>query len=119
MARVREMTGGYGAHGAVEAVGNETAFQQALGCVRPGGHLGFVGVPHGVSLDMGQMFGAEVHIFGGPAPVREYLPQMIDLIYKGEIFPGKVFDKVLPLAGAAEGYAAMDQRSATKVLLTV
>jgi len=119
VARVREMTGGYGAHGAVEAVGNETAFQQALGCVRPGGHLGFVGVPHGVSLDMGQMFGAEVHIFGGPAPVRKYLPQMIDLIYKGEIFPGKVFDKVLPLADAAEGYAAMDQRSATKVLLTV
>ena len=113
------MTGGLGADGVVEAVGNEVAFNQALGCVRPGGHLSFVGVPHGVSLDMSRMFAAEVHMFGGPAPVRKYLPQMIDLIYKGEIFPGKVFDKVLPLADAAEGYAAMDQRSATKVLLTV
>ena len=119
IARIKEMTGGLGADGVVEAVGNEASFDQALGCVRPGGHLSFVGVPHGVSLDMGRMFGAEVHMFGGPAAVRKYLPTMIDLIYRGEINPGAVFDLVLPLEQAAEGYAAMDERRATKVMLTV
>ena len=119
IARIKEMTGGLGADGVVEAVGNEVSFDQALGCVRPGGHLAFVGVPHGVALDMGRMFGAEVHMFGGPAAVRKYLPTMINLIYRGEINPGAVFDLVLPLERAAEGYAAMDERRATKVLLTV
>lgn len=93
---VEELTDGLGADGVVEAVG----------CVRPGGHLSFVGVPHGVSLDMDRMFFAEVHMFGGPAAVRKYLPTMIDLIYRGEINPGAVFDLVLPLEQAAEGYAA-------------
>ena len=119
IARIKELTDGLGADGVVEAVGNEASFDQALGCVRPGGHLSFVGVPHGVSLDMGRMFGAEVHMFGGPAAVRKYLPTMIDLIYRGEINPGAVFDLVLPLERAAEGYAAMDERRATKVMLTV
>ena len=119
IARIKEMTDGLGADGVVEAVGNEASFDQALGCVRPGGHLSFVGVPHGVSLDMGRMFGAEVHMFGGPAAVRKYLPTMIDLIYRGEINPGAVFDLVLPLEQAAEGYAAMDERRATKVMLTL
>ena len=100
-------------------MGNEASFDQALGCVRPGGHLSFVGVPHGVSLDMERMFFAEVHMFGGPAAVRKYLPTMIDLIYRGEINPGAVFDLVLPLERAAEGYAAMDERRATKVMLTL
>ena len=103
---VEELTDGLGADGVVEAVGNEASFDQALGCVRPGGHLSFVGVPHGVSLDMDRMFFAEVHMFGGPAAVRKYLPTMIDLIYRGEINPGVVFDLVLPLEQAAEGYAA-------------
>ena len=119
IARIKELTDGLGADGVVEAVGNEASFDQALGCVRPGGHLSFVGVPHGVSLDMGRMFGAEVHMFGGPAAVRKYLPTMIDLIYRGEINPGAVFDLVLPLEQAAEGYAAMDERRATKVMLTI
>ena len=100
-------------------MGNEASFDQALGCVRPGGHLSFVGVPHGVSLDMSRMFSAEVHMFGGPAAVRKYLPTMIDLIYRGEINPGAVFDLVLPLEQAAEGYSAMDERRATKVMLTL
>ena len=103
---VEELTDGLGADGVVEAVGNEASFDQALGCVRPGGHLSFVGVPHGVSLDMDRMFFAEVHMFGGPAAVRKYLPTMIDLIYRGEINPGAVFDLVLPLEQASEGYAA-------------
>ena len=100
-------------------MGNEAAFNQALGCVRPGGHLSFVGVPHGVSLDMSRMFLAEVHMFGGPAPVRKYLPTLINLIIRGVINPGAVFDMVLPLEQAAEGYAAMDERRATNVMLTV
>jgi len=116
---VKEMADGLGADGVVEAVGNEASFDQALGCVRPGGHLSFVGVPHGVSLDMSRMFSAEVHMFGGPAAVRKYLPTMIDLIYRGEINPGAVFDLVLPLEQAAEGYSAMDERRATKVMLTL
>ena len=119
IARIKELTGGLGADGVVEAVGNEVAFNQALGCVRPGGHLSFVGVPHGVSLDMSRMFAAEVHMFGGPAAVRNYLPTMINLIMSGTINPGVVFDMVLPLEQAAEGYAAMDERRATKVMLTV
>ena len=119
IARIKEMTDGLGADGVVEAVGNEVSFDQALGCVRHGGHLSFVGVPHGVFLDMGRMFGAEVHMFGGPAAVRKDLPTMIDLIYRGEINPGAVFDLVLPLEQAAEGYAAMDERRATKVMLTL
>ena len=119
IARIKELTDGLGADVVVEAVDNEASFDQALGCVRPGGHLSFVGVPHGVPLDMDRMFGAEVHMFGGPAAVRKYLPTMIDLIYRGEINPGAVFDLVLPLEQAAEGYAAMDERRATKVMLTV
>ena len=119
IARVKELTGGLGADGVVEAVGNEASFDQALGCVRPGGHLSFVGVPHGVSLDMSRMFAAEVHMFGGPAPVRKYLPTLINLIIRDVINPGAVFDMVLPLDRAAEGYAAMDDRRATKVLLTI
>ena len=119
IARVKALTGGLGADGVVEAVGNEASFDQALGCVRPGGHLSFVGVPHGVSLDMSRMFAAEVHMFGGPAPVRKYLPTLINLIIRDVINPGAVFDMVLPLDRAAEGYAAMDERRATKVLLTI
>ncbi len=119
IARVKALTGGLGADGVVEAVGNEASFDQALGCVRPGGHLSFVGVPHGVSLDMSRMFDAEVHMFGGPAPVRKYLPTLINLIIRDVINPGAVFDMVLPLDRAAEGYAAMDDRRATKVLLTI
>jgi len=116
---VQPLPGGLGADGVVEAVGNEASFDQALGCVRPGGHLSFVGVPHGVSLDMSRMFAAEVHMFGGPAPVRKYLPTLINLIIRDVINPGAVFDMVLPLDRAAEGYAAMDERRATKVLLTI
>ena len=119
IACVKALTGGLGADGVVEAVGNEASFDQALGCVRPGGHLSFVGVPHGVSLDMSRMFDAEVHMFGGPAPVRKYLPTLINLIIRGVINPGAVFDMVLPLDRATEGYAAMDDRRATKVLLTI
>ncbi|MEX3599703.1 zinc-dependent alcohol dehydrogenase family protein [Kocuria carniphila] len=117
--KIKELTGGLGAHCVIEAVGTQEAMQQAIRSTRPGGHVGFVGVSHGVSIDGGQLFMSEVHLHGGPAPVRRFLPELIDLIMKGEITPGDVFDLTLPLEKAAEGYTAMDERRATKVLLTV
>jgi threonine dehydrogenase-like Zn-dependent dehydrogenase len=90
---------------------------QAIKCTRPGGYIGYVGVPHGVSLDGQQLFFSHVHLHGGPAPVRRYLPQLIDLVFSGKINPGRVFDLVLPLDQVSEGYRAMDERRAIKTLL--
>ncbi|MFT0849104.1 zinc-dependent alcohol dehydrogenase family protein [Actinomycetaceae bacterium L2_0104] len=118
--RIKELTGGLGAHSVIEAVGTQESFMQAIGATRPGGHIGFVGVAHeGVELPMDQVFFAEVHLHGGPAPVRRFLPELIQLIWDRKIDPGKVFDLTMPLEEAAEGYRAMDERRATKVLLTV
>ena len=117
-AKVRELTGGYGAHGTVEAVGTQESMWQAIKATRPGGFVGYVGVSHGVELDGLDLFFTSVHLHGGPAPVREYLPELIDLIWNRTIDPGKVFDLTLPIEEAAEGYKAMDERRATKVLLT-
>ena len=120
VARIKELTGGLGAHSVIEAVGTQESFMQAIHSARGGGHVGFVGVAHeGVNLPMGEVFFAEVHLHGGPAPVRRYLPDLIQRIWKREIKPGKVFDLTLPLEHAAEGYAAMDERRATKVLLSL
>ena len=116
-AKVKELTGGYGAHGVVEAVGNQTSMMQAIASCRPGGHLGYVGVAHGVSLPGDQLFFAEINMLGGPAPVRRFLPDLIDRILKREINPGKVFTLRLPLEEAPEAYKAMDERRAIKVLL--
>jgi threonine dehydrogenase-like Zn-dependent dehydrogenase len=119
-ARIRELTGGLGAHSVIEAVGTQESMLQAMRATRAGGHIGFVGVPHdGASFPGNELFFAEVHTLGGPAPVRRFLPELIQLIWDREIDPGKVFDLVLPLEEAAEGYRAMDERRATKVLLTV
>jgi threonine dehydrogenase-like Zn-dependent dehydrogenase len=90
---------------------------QAIGCTRPGGYVGYVGVPHGVELNVEQLFYRHIHLHGGPAPVRRYLPELIDLVLNGTINPGKVFDLTLPLEQVAEGYRAMDERLAIKVLL--
>jgi threonine dehydrogenase-like Zn-dependent dehydrogenase len=90
---------------------------QAIGSTRPGGHVGYVGVTHDVELPGMTLFFSHVHLHGGPAPVRRYLPHLIDLIWTGKINPGKVFDLTLPLDQAAEGYAAMDSRRAIKTLL--
>src|SRR3712207_5007412 len=119
VARIKELTGGLGAHSVVEAVGTQESFMQAVGATRGGGHLGYVGVNHDVQIPGIQLFFAGIHALGGPAPVRRYLPDLIQLIWDRTIDPGKVFDLTLPLHRAAEGYAAMDQRTATKVLLTV
>lgn len=119
VAKIKELTGGLGAHSVVEAVGTQESMMQAIRSTRPGGHVGFVGVSHDVTLPGEEMFGAGIHLHGGPAPVRRFLPELIRLIWDREIDPGKVFDLTLPLEDAAEGYEAMDQRRATKVLLTL
>ena len=116
VARVKELTDGLGAHSVVEAVGTEESVMQAIRSTRPGGHVGYVGVLHG-DLPANEVFFSHAHLHGGPAPVRRFLPELIDLIWKREIDPGKVFDLELPLADAAEGYRAMDERRAIKVLL--
>lgn len=115
--KVKELTDGLGAHSTVEAVGTQESMMQAIQSTRPGGHVGYVGVSHDVELPGLELFFGLVHLHGGPAPVRRYLPELIDLIWKREINPGKVFDKTLPLDRAAEGYEAMDKREAIKVLL--
>jgi len=118
-ARIKELTDGLGAHSVIEAVGTQEAMMQAIHSTRAGGHVGFVGVSHDVAVPGDELFMAGVHLHGGPAPVREYLPHLIQLIWDRKINPGKVFDLTLPLAEAAAGYAAMDERRATKVLLTL
>lgn len=117
VARIKELTNGYGAHSVIEAVGTQESMMQAIGSTRPGGHVGYVGVAHGVALPGDELFFSGVHLHGGPAPVRRFLPQLIDLIWSGRIDPGKVFDLELPLEEAAEGYRAMDERRAIKTLL--
>ena len=119
VAKIKELTGGYGAHSTVEAVGTQESMMQAIKATRPGGHVGFVGVSHGVELDGLDLFFATVSLLGGPAPVRRFLPDLIELIMTDQIDPGIVFDLTLPLEEAAEGYRAMDERRATKVLLTL
>jgi threonine dehydrogenase-like Zn-dependent dehydrogenase len=117
VAAVKEMTGGYGAHSVIEAVGTQDSMMQAIRSSRPGGHVGYVGVAHGVQLPGEEVFYAEVHLLGGPAPVRRFLPDLIRRIENHDIDPGKVFDLTLPLDQAADGYRAMDQRRAVKALL--
>jgi threonine dehydrogenase-like Zn-dependent dehydrogenase len=117
VAAVRELTGGLGAHSVIEAVGTQESMMQAIRSARPGGHLGYVGVAHDVELPGQELFFSHVHLHGGPAPVRRFLPELVDLIVRKQINPGQVFDLELPLDQAAEGYRAMDERRAIKALL--
>ena len=117
VARVLEFTRGVGAESVLECVGTQESMSQALACARPGGTIGYVGVPHGVTLDGQQLFFGQKRMMGGPAPVRRFLPDLMDRVLKGKIKPGKVFDLELPLSEVAEGYRAMDERRAIKVLL--
>src|ERR687884_388652 len=119
VARIKELTGGIGADSVLECVGTQESLQQAGRSTRPGGSMGFVGVPHGVEISGERLFYAHIHLHGGPAPVRRFLPELIDLVWNGTINPGKVFDLVLPLEQVAEGYRAMDERRAIKTLLRV
>ena len=115
--RIKELTKGIGADSVLECVGTQEAMEQAIQSTRPGGFVSYVGVPHGVELDAQPLFFAHVHLHGGPAPVRRYLPKLLDLISEGTIQPGKVFDLELPLEKVSDGYAAMDERRAIKTLL--
>jgi threonine dehydrogenase-like Zn-dependent dehydrogenase len=117
VARVKDLTNGLGAHSVIEAVGTQESMMQAIRATRPGGHVGFVGVTHDVVLPGEEMFFSHVHLHGGPAPVRRFLPEHVKLISDGTIAPGRVFDLALPLDQAAEGYRAMDERKAIKTLL--
>ena len=117
VAKVKELTDGLGAHSVIEAVGTQEAMMQAIHSTRPGGHVGFVGVSHDVAIPGDELFRSGVHLHGGPAPVRRFLPELVQLIWDRKINPGKVFDLTLPLDRAAEGYRAMDERRAIKVLL--
>ena len=117
VARIKDITDGLGAHSVIEAVGTQESMMQAIRSTRAGGHVGFVGVLHDVEIPGEEFFFSHVHLHGGPAPVRRFLPELIDLIWKRKIDPGKVFDLTLPLEQVAEGYRAMDERHAIKTLL--
>ena len=101
----------------LECVGTQESMMQAISSARKGGYVGYVGVPHGVELSGEELFYSHVHLHGGPAPVRRFLPELIDLVWNEKINPGKVFDLILPLDQVAEGYRAMDERRAIKTLL--
>ncbi|GGW55244.1 IMP dehydrogenase [Streptomyces lucensis JCM 4490] len=117
VARIKDLTDGIGADSVLECVGTAQAMRQALHAARPGGNVGFVGVPHEVAIDGQELFFSHVGLRGGPAPVRRYLPDLIDRVLSGRIDPGRVFDLTLPLDQVAEGYKAMDERRAIKALL--
>jgi threonine dehydrogenase-like Zn-dependent dehydrogenase len=117
VARIKDLTNGLGAHSTIEAVGTQESMMQAIGSTRPGGHVGYVGVAHDVALPGMELFFSHVHLHGGPAPVRRFLPELMQRIWDRRIDPGKVFDLSLPLDQAADGYRAMDERRAIKVLL--
>ena len=104
VAVVKELTNGIGADAVLECVGTTQSMQQALRSTRPGGFVGFVGLPHGVSVDGEELFRSHVGLRGGPAPVRRFLPRLIDLVCDRQIDPGKVFDLTLPLDQVADGY---------------
>src|SRR5256884_4283890 len=115
--RIKDMTKGIGADSVLECVGTQESMMQAIRAARRGGYVGYVGVPHGVELNGEELIYSHVHLHGGPAPVRRFLPELIDLVWNGKINPGKVFDLTLPLDQVAEGYRAMDERRAIKTLL--
>ena len=117
VAHIKDMTNGIGADAVLECVGTQESMMQAIRSTRPGGYVGYIGVPHGVELNGEGLFFSHIHLHGGPAPVRRFLPELIDLVWNGKINPGKVFDLTLPLDQVAEGYRAMDERHAIKTLL--
>lgn len=119
IARVRDLTDGQGTHVVVEAVGHMPAYMQAIGVVRPGGVISRVGVPQYEDgpIGWGSLFGKNVTLTGGPAPVRAYIEDVLPDVVAGRLNPGKVFDRVISLDDVAEGYRAMNSRNALKVAL--
>ena len=119
VAAVRDLTNGLGADGACECVGNTASWDTALRAVRPGGTVGYVGVPHGVKdgLPLFKMFGHNVNVRGGVAPVRTYIPDLLADVLAGNLDPSPIFTRTLPLADVAQGYLEMDSRTEIKVML--
>ncbi len=115
--QIMDLTNGVGADAVLECVGTDQAMRTAFTIARPGSTVGFVGVPHGVKVPVRRMFSNNVGLAGGVAPVRAYLPTLLDMTLQGRIDPGLVFDMTLPLDEVAEAYRAMDERRAIKVLL--
>ncbi|GAA4351641.1 zinc-dependent alcohol dehydrogenase family protein [Angustibacter luteus] len=117
--RIKELTGGVGADAVLECVGTKESMAQAIGSTRPGGRIGYVGVPAGGSeLPIGKLFSSNISVGGGVAPVRGYIPDLLTDVLSGAIDPGKVFDATFALADVADAYRAMDERTAIKTLLT-
>lgn len=114
---VRELTG-IGAEQVLECVGTAQSFDTALAAVRPGGTVSYVGLPHGVTVDLAKLFGTNVTITGGIAPARHYAPELLPLVLDGSIDPGRVFTARLDLADVATAYELMDSRQTIKTLLT-
>jgi threonine dehydrogenase-like Zn-dependent dehydrogenase len=116
--RVRELTGGFGVHSVLECVGTDQAMSTAMGVARPGGAVGRVGVPHYDTIPQAQpMFYGNITVGGGPAPVRTYIEELLPDVLEGRIEPGRVFDRTIGLEGVPDGYRAMDERKALKVLI--
>src|SRR5205814_3813802 len=90
VARIKDLTNGVGADSVLECVGTQESMMQAIRSARPGGYVSYVGVPHGVQLDGAELFFSHVYLHGGPAPVRRYLPQLIEVVWNRKINPGKV-----------------------------
>lgn len=116
---VRELTGGYGTHAVLEAVGYKDAYETALGVARPGGVISRVGVPQydEAQIGFGSLFGPNLSLTGGPAPVRAYMEELMPAILDGTVEPGKVFDRTISLEDTPDGYRAMAERQALKVLI--
>jgi threonine dehydrogenase-like Zn-dependent dehydrogenase len=118
IARVRELTGGFGVQSVLECVGTEQAMATSMGIVRPGGAVGRVGVPHYEAISGAQqMFYDNVIVGGGPAPTRAYIDELLPDVLEGRIEPGLVFDRTVTLDGVSDGYRAMNDREALKVLI--
>jgi len=116
---VLELSDGVGVDAALECVGTVQSFATAVAVTRPGGMVGYVGVPHGVEVPIGTMFLRNIGLRGGAAPVRTYIPELLDDVLEGRIDPGRVFEFETDLEGIAEAYAAMDERRAIKSLVRV
>jgi threonine dehydrogenase-like Zn-dependent dehydrogenase len=114
---IKEITGGVGADAVLECVGTDDAMKSAFQIARPGSTVGFVGAPHGVELPVRRMFVNNIGLAGGMAPTRKYMPELLAMVLDGSIEPGLVFDLTLPLDQVADGYRAMDERRAIKVLI--
>ncbi|MHB9848046.1 alcohol dehydrogenase catalytic domain-containing protein [Streptomyces krungchingensis] len=120
IAKVRDLTGGHGTRAVLEAVGHMPAYEMAVGVVRPGGVISRVGVPQyeDAPVGFGSLFGPNVTLNGGPAPVRAYMDALLPAVLDGTVDPGRVFDRAVSLEQTPEGYRAMDQREALKVMIT-